>query len=205
MEYPFVSIYFFSNENKTQQEQFPFPKLGTVFPEVKDGDIQSKELSSSFKDEESYVLMSPDCCYCCGLLKQTLILEGNREITREVRVRYDDTHHNGTETHLNIDLLTRDSTKNRPKKHENIEMHSFILGDGIQALYISLTIPGNSIERKVIILPTQRDLSYHQKQQEFFRKVKCGLLTEEDKALFREEFDSYSEYIRHSTKKERLT
>ena len=193
MDRTFVSVYFVPNK---KEERFNFKDLKEVFPFISEVKIKSKTFFSKFKEELNYIPIEINKCLICGVVGQKIISDDGREFIREVNIRYDDTQHNGTETHLNLDLWTKYPNANNTKEHKLKETHMLnIKRRGIQTLHVVLSTPGSSIRRSVVILPTPQDQKYHQKENQFLDKLKNKKLTEKEKLEFKKEFDSYSNYI----------
>ena len=193
MERTFVSVYFVPNN---KEERFQFKNLKNVFPFISNAKVKSKIFFSESQDELKYIPLETDKCLTCVVVGQKIILEDGREFIRKVNIRYDDTKHGETRTHLNIYLWTIYPKANKTKEHKLKMTHMLnIKNRGIQTLHVLLSTPGSSISRSVVVLPTLQDKKYHQKQNYFLDKLKSKKLTKKDELKFRKEFKAYSNYI----------
>lgn len=189
----FVSVYFVPNK---KEERFNFPSLKEAFPFINSVKIKSMKFFSEFNDELKYIPLEIGKCSVCGVVGQRIISEEGTEFIRKVNIRYDDTRHDETKTHLNLDLLTIYPNANKNKKHHLKQTHLLnIKNKGIQTIHVLLQIPGSSVRRSVVVLPTLQDKKYHQKQNKFLDKLKSKKLTQKDEITFRKESDAYSNYI----------
>ncbi|MBI3027144.1 hypothetical protein HYY70_03445 [Candidatus Woesearchaeota archaeon] len=192
MNKTFVAVYFVPSGKK---ERFAFPDLNEIFQGVRIGKLTHKRFFSKF-DEEKYLEVYPNERKLFGVVKQELISDEEKEFTREVNIRYDGSKHDNTETHLNLDLITRYTQANEKQKHFLKETHQlFLKNKGIQALHILLSTPGSSVQRTVVFLPTLKDRTYHEKQNIFLQKLKSKRLNAQDEANFKKEVKSYAKYI----------
>ncbi len=111
--------------------------------------------------------------------------------------RFDDTGHDGTESHINIDLAIYDEDTSRELTKLNEFVHNQIeLGPIPITFRISFSIPGHGIAAQFTYLPYEEDLEYHQAFEKFFDKVKTKSLTEADKQEFDAVFKKHSASIR---------
>ena len=165
-----VSVYFLPNK---KAERFEFPTIKEAFPFINGVKIKSRHFFSEFRDELKYVPLEIGKCSLCGVVGQKIISEDGREFIRKVNIRYDDTGHNKSPTHLNLDLLTIYLNANKKKNHQLQQTHLLNIKEkGIQTLHLLLQIPGSSVRRSVVVLPTLQDKTYHQKQYKFLEKLK---------------------------------
>ncbi|HLG24658.1 MAG TPA: hypothetical protein VI564_07050 [Candidatus Nanoarchaeia archaeon] len=193
-----VSVYFLPNR---KEERYKFKKLEDVFSFIRQTKIKSKRFFSEFGKEINYIALQPNKSSQLGVVGQKLILEDGGEFIRKVGIRYDASGHGKTNPHMNLDLLTVYQNANKTEKDKLKQTHLlFFKNKGVQTLHVILSVPGSSIRRSVVILPTLKDKEYHEKQNIFLQKLKNGTLTEKDKIEFKNQSKDYFEYISNNKK-----
>lgn len=193
MDKTLVSVYFVPHK---KEERYQFKRLQEVYPFIRNSKINTQQLFSEFSDEMKYIILKPDQSSQLGIVGQKIILEDRREFIRKVAIRYDDSKHGGIESHINLDLLTIYPSANKTEKDKLSQTHRlFLKNKGIQTLHVILSVPGSSIRRSVVILPTFQDKEYHENQGVFLQKLKTKTLTNEDEIKFKNQSHVYHNYI----------
>lgn len=147
------------------------------------------------KDEKYYpIIAGKNNLY--ATIKLLVTTKDNKHFCRELQIRVDDTHHNDSNLHINLNLRDRYIEIN---KKEEIKLGEFHTKDirpqphGIH--YVGMSMPGKCIILPVICFIDNADLNYHKEQEKFFNKLKAGKLTKEDEVNFKKIFDTYSKAL----------
>ena len=188
-------IIFFNTFTKETQT-FQFPRLDECFKfrDTNNIKISSRDITIEFASE--YIETLQDKITKIGKVIENVELIDGRKFKRELNVRIDDTHHNDTNTHLNIDAIT--SSINKHDNHKKLlgEFHFVNISPIAYAIYITMVWPGKILHQPIVIFPSKIDKNYHEAERVYLEKLKEANITENEKIKFKQIFDDYVKYIK---------
>jgi len=169
MEEPKTKVFIISKDGEL--EYFPFPLLTDETPRLKKKKIVDVKLKINFKKEWIDVL-EKESTYT-GNFTQSIAFDDGEVINRIVQVRVDDTHHNQSQIHINIDIY-RTGTISRDKINYNNKINNHFTDfnmSRIEDIFIGIGYNGETIFQTIAFVSNQEQASFMCKHEELFRKA----------------------------------
>ncbi|MBN2331378.1 MAG: hypothetical protein JXC85_06190 [Candidatus Aenigmarchaeota archaeon] len=169
--------------------RFPLKPLEKILPlgktpEIIDVDI--KYSPPSGKVPGDIIKIDKPEVYFYGTLLIRLSSKDRREFIREIEIRFDNSKHDGTDIHLNLDEIYRlgKHIKDKLPRSEKIgEFHMTPLGDDKTPRMIDLTVItsfGKGTHMRIGYYPHKDDIIIAKAVKDFMEKVKRGTLIKRD-------------------------
>ena len=161
---------FIKRKGVEKYEKFLFPKLETIFPRLKSKEICKIELENNFiqgwkenKNNKPNLL---------GNVMQRITFKDGEVFERIIQCRIDDSKHDNTSLHINVDVLTRGKTiKKEKKSHKGeVKLHYSIFDlNNLEYTWVGVFYPGRQCIQPILFPHNEKAKEYLEKQEQFLR------------------------------------
>lgn len=145
---------------------------------------------------ETYSKAKPNKITFLSVIKAEIITKEGRHFSRKLQIRIDDTKHDGTYIHINLDFTDKDLDSGRSVAYPLKKLHFTSLEPNKpRFFFINMWSVCSNASLRFGFFPRE-DMEHHKKQREFFNKIKKRELTIEDEKAYQIEFDAYVESLK---------
>jgi hypothetical protein len=169
MEEPKTKVFIFGKDRPL--ECFQFPLLTDEILRLKKKMIVDVTLKSNFKKEWIEILEKKSTY--TGNFTQSITFDDGEVINRIVQVRVDDTHHNKSQIHINIDVhRTGTINKDKISYNNNINNHFTDFNmSRIEDISVGIGYNGETVFQTIAFVSNQEQASHMCKHEELLRKA----------------------------------
>lgn len=152
-------------------EKFQFPPLEEVFPRLKNNPIKKIELKNNFTT--GWKKNTQNISNQLGSLTQEIIFENGEIFERTIQCRLDDSKHDNSLPHINVDISTKSKIikKDKINHQEEIRLHYSLLDlDKFEHTWIGIVYSGRQLIQPILFPHNEKAVEYWKKQEELLNK-----------------------------------